>query len=66
MCTGSSAGRVGSVLPPVKGVEVELDEVEVACKLYHSTPESVQHATSLARGPPHSWMDVSASFTTTN
>ena len=35
---GSSAGRVGGVmLPPVKGVEVELDEVEAAYKLYPAT-----------------------------
>ncbi|KAG6331906.1 hypothetical protein ID866_7182, partial [Astraeus odoratus] len=35
---GSSAGRVGGVvLPPVKGVEVELDEVEAVYKLYPAT-----------------------------
>ncbi|KAL4071568.1 nucleoporin Nup186/Nup192/Nup205 [Scleroderma yunnanense] len=35
---GVSAGRVGGVmLPPVKGVEVELDEVEAAYKLYPAT-----------------------------
>ena len=28
---------------PVKGVEVELDEIEAACKLHRSIPESVQH-----------------------
>ncbi|KAI6135337.1 nucleoporin Nup186/Nup192/Nup205 [Pisolithus thermaeus] len=35
---GASAGRVGGVmLPPVKGVEVELDEVEAVYKLYPAT-----------------------------
>ncbi|KAI5985097.1 nucleoporin Nup186/Nup192/Nup205 [Pisolithus albus] len=35
---GTSAGRVGGVmLPPVKGVEVELDEVEAVYKLYPAT-----------------------------